>query len=110
MKLNKRFYAETRNEMNFSFPFFILFLFLYIFFLARSYIFTQVKNRDTEIIVCDNNSNYDSIHEISIILFITACQKIIIKIISIVWTTPRWQEEYRQILIGECWPVERKQI
>lgn len=84
MKLNKRFYAETRNEMNFSSPFFILFLFLYIFFLARSYIFTQVKNRDTEIIVCDNNSNYDSIHEISIILFITACQKIIIKIISIV--------------------------
>lgn len=37
--------------MNFSSPFFILFLFLYIFFLARSYIFTQVKNRDTEIIV-----------------------------------------------------------
>lgn len=43
-------------------------------------------------------------------LFITARQKIIIKIISIVWTTPRWEEEYRQILIGECWPVERKQI
>lgn len=109
MKLNKRFHAETRNEMNFSSPFFILFLFLYIFFLARSYIFTQVKNRDAEI-VCDNNSNCDTIHEISIILFITTCQKIIIKIISIVWTTPRWEEEYRQILIGECWPVERKQI
>lgn len=95
--------------MNFSSPFFILFLFLYIFFLARSYIFTQVKNRDTEI-VCDNNSNCDTIHEISIMLFIKARQKIIIKIISIVWTTPRWEEEYRQILIGECWPVERKQI
>lgn len=67
--------------MNFSSPFFILFLFLYIFFLAPSYIFTQVKNRDTEI-VCDNNC--DTIHEISIILFITARQKIIIKIISIV--------------------------